>query len=189
VIALCARQHHQHRRDGGYLPASAPPEQTTRWLPVVRPPEPETSGAFVALAGPSAVAFVPITTRPGILDINRELFQAVRLSELSVSDLVGSWDGLSARGQILGEVRGDAIRFDPSRKLLDCQHLTSRSSAIPWETEMSLTTQVEPSTQPIAALDEPLHRLTSHLYQARAHAAAGWGSSGANLRIRAESRP
>jgi hypothetical protein len=115
VIAVCAQQHHAHRRDGRAIQAPEPVDEGRRWRPVVWGVGTEGPQPFIVLVPPAGTALVPDGT--GAFDV-------VLLRRLEPSDLVGSWDRLLASGEHDGKVAGDDVRIDRTGQCIDWDHFT-----------------------------------------------------------------
>ena len=104
LMAVCAAQHHSHRRDGSPLPPPPPPDPGARWRPVVR-----QGDVCIVLVPPAGVAVRP----------SGDDYEVVDLPHLEPSDLVGSWDRLLSAGRVVARVTADRVRFDDDGGMLD----------------------------------------------------------------------
>jgi hypothetical protein len=110
LVAVCAREHGCHDargrpRDRWGVHAA------TRWCPIVRGPA--ADGPLLALTDDGPVALVPT------LDGGGAQLDVLALGELAPSDLVGSWERLGTRGELIARVPADACRLDDARTTID----------------------------------------------------------------------
>ena len=113
LVAVCARQHHAHRRFGGPLVPPEPTDPELRWRPFLR----LDGGVLLVLSPPAGF---------GLRPIDGDRYEVVRLDHLEASDLVG--DPL-VHGSVVGVVDAAAVVVDEARQLVDWEALGSTPSA------------------------------------------------------------
>lgn len=116
LLALCQRQHGSHRAARGPVPSSDVSNGVAT-LPVVSGPVRGGRPSFLVPNGPRPLAFMPEA------DNTSRGYHVLHLRELTVSDLLGSWERLYAKADRIDHVDAEAVHFDDDGRLIDSFHL------------------------------------------------------------------
>jgi hypothetical protein len=131
LVALCAREHGVHRRDGSPQRELEPADPLAHWQLCVR----SSCDGDVLVLDPSL---------PAVLVPTGDVWEAWAIDggALAASDLVGPFDGLvRRRGRFLGVVQRGGVVFsrDGSGDLVDCPTLRA------WQLSVASTSTSSPS--------------------------------------------